>query len=89
MNWISIQLALDVYSAEFEGIVPMLNRWFQLTSTDNMREWVEKFMELKMCPTCLGTRLKKESIWFRVDNRNIAELSDWNLDKLMHWFSRY
>ena len=77
----------DVYSGNFEGIVPMLNRWFNsTTSTDNMREWVEQFMELKMCPTCLGTRLKKESIWFRIDNRNIAELSDWNLDKLMQWF---
>ncbi|TKK65717.1 excinuclease ABC subunit UvrA [Ilyomonas limi] len=78
----------DVYSGDFEGIVPMLNRWFNSsTSTDHMREWVEQFMELKMCPTCLGTRLKKESVWFRVDNRNIAELSDWNLDKLAHWFA--
>ena len=51
-----------------------------------MREWVEQFMELKMCPTCLGTRLKKESLWFKVDEKNIAELSDLNLDKLAQWF---
>src|SRR4051794_24223894 len=88
INELDYSKPFDVYSGDFEGIIPMLNRWFNsTTSTDNMRDWVEQFMELKMCPTCLGTRLKKESVWFRVDNRNIAELSDWNLDKLMEWFT--
>ena len=78
----------DMYSGEFEGIIPMLNRWFNSsTSTDNMREWVEKFMELKTCPTCLGTRLKIESSWFKVDNQNISQLSDKDLDKLFAWFA--
>ncbi len=77
----------DMYSGEFEGIIPMLNRWFNSsTSTDNMREWVEKFMELKTCPTCLGTRLKIESSWFKIDNQNISQLSDKDLDKLFLWF---
>ncbi len=77
----------DIYSGEFEGIIPMLNRWFNSsTSTDHMREWVEKFMQLKTCPTCLGTRLKRESVWFRVDNQNISQLSDKDLDKLFLWF---
>ncbi len=75
------------YEGEFEGIVPMLKRWFSGTgSTDVMREWVEKFMELKTCPACNGARLKKESLWFKIDERNIAELSNMNLDKLMFWF---
>jgi len=75
------------YEGEFEGIVPMLKRWFAGTgSTEGMREWVEKFMELKTCPVCNGARLKKESLWFKVDERNISELSDMNLDKLMRWF---
>ena len=77
----------DMYSGEFEGIIPMLNRWFNSsTSTDNMREWVEKFMELKTCSTCLGTRLKRESSWFKIDNENISQLSDKDLDKLFVWF---
>jgi excinuclease ABC subunit A len=76
------------YEGEFEGIIPMLKRWFNGTgSTESMREWVEKFMELKTCPTCKGTRLKKESLWFKVDNKNIAELSELNLDKLLLWFN--
>ncbi len=69
--------------------IPMLNRWFNSsTSTDHMREWVEKYMELKTCPTCLGTRLKRDSVWFRVDNQNISQLSDIDLDKLFVWFER-
>ena len=78
----------DMYSGEFEGIIPMLNRWFNSsTSTDNMREWVEKFMELKTCPTCLGTRLKRESSWFKINEQNISQLSDKDLDKLHVWFA--
>jgi len=70
-----------------EGIIPMLKRWFTGSgTTEAMREWVEKFMELKTCSTCNGNRLRKESLWFKVDEKNIAELSSMNLDKLAVWF---
>ena len=39
------------------------------------------------CPTCNGTRLRKESLWVKVADKNIAELSNMNLDKLMLWFT--
>ncbi len=76
------------YEGEFEGVIPMLKRWFSGSgSSESVREWVEQFMELKTCPTCNGARLRKESLWFKVDKKNIAELSELNLDKLMTWFS--
>lgn len=75
------------YEGEFEGIVPMLKRWFSGTnSSETLREWVEKFMELRTCNSCNGARLKLESRWFKVDEKNIAELSNLNLDKLHAWF---
>lgn len=78
----------DPYSGEFEGIIPMLKRWFGSTSsTETMREWTEKYMELKRCPSCEGARLRKESLWFKIDEKNIAELSNLNLDKLQVWFT--
>ena len=78
----------DPYSTSFEGIIPMLKRWFAgVNSTETMREWVEKFMELKNCPTCDGQRLRKESLWFKIDEKNIADLSNLNLDKLQVWFA--
>jgi excinuclease ABC subunit A len=76
------------YTGSYEGIIPMLKRWFSSpNSTEALREWVENFMDLADCTTCNGTRLKKESLWFKVDEANIAELSNLNLDKLMLRFN--
>ncbi len=75
------------YTGSYEGIIPMLKRWFSSpNSNEALRAWVEKYMQLADCTTCNGTRLKKESLWFKVDDRNIAELSAMNLDNLAAWF---
>jgi excinuclease ABC subunit A len=76
----------QVYTEEYEGIIPQLKRWFAGGTSESLREWVEQFMELKTCPECQGARLRKESLWFKVDGKNISELSGLNLDKLMNWF---
>jgi len=78
----------DTYTGSYEGIIPMLKRWFSSSySTDTLRSWVEKFMQLKTCSSCNGKRLKKESLWFKIDNYDISELSNLNLDKLLLWFT--
>jgi excinuclease ABC subunit A len=76
----------QVYTTEYEGLIPQLKRWFAGGTSDALREWVEQFMELKTCTTCNGARLKIESLWFKVAEKNIAQLSELNLDKLMAWF---
>jgi excinuclease ABC subunit A len=76
-----------VSNTEFEGLIPMLKRWFASSSSDSLHDWVGKYMDLKTCDSCDGTRLRKESLWFRIDKKNIAELSNMNLDKLAVWFS--
>lgn len=77
----------DIYTGSYEGIIPMLKRWFSSPhSTEALREWVQQFMTMKPCTTCNGARLKKESLWFKVADRNIAELSNMNLDNLYAWF---
>jgi excinuclease ABC subunit A len=86
LDFDSISPDANMYTEEFEGIVPQLKRWFAASSSDSVRQWTEKFMELKTCSTCDGARLKKESLWFKVDEKNISELSEHNLDKLMLWF---
>ncbi len=76
------------YATEYEGIVNMLKRWFASTSTNEaLRDWVEKFMKLKPCETCDGTRLRKESLWFKIDEKNIAQLSNMDMDQLGEWFA--
>ena len=77
----------EIFTGSYEGIVPMLKRWFSSSnSSEGLRSWVEKFMVLAPCGSCNGARLKKESLWFKFDNRNIAELSNLNLDNLAAWF---
>lgn len=76
----------QVYTTEYEGLIPQLKRWFAGGTSDAVREWVEQFMELKTCSSCNGARLKIESLWFKVAEKNISELSELNLDKLMLWF---
>ena len=76
------------YSGEYEGVVNMIKRWFgSSTTTDSLRAWVEKFMQLKVCTECNGKRLKKESLWFKVDEKDIADLSNLDLNKLLDWFT--
>jgi len=70
----------------FEGVVNMLQRWFANPYSESIRDWSEDYMIMKPCDSCGGARLKKESLWFKVNGRNIAELGDMNLDNLAAWF---
>ncbi len=76
----------EPYATEYEGVVNMVRRYFNDTSSDYVRNWAEGFMQLSSCPECNGTRLKKESLMFKVDGRNIAELGNLNLANLAEWF---
>jgi excinuclease ABC subunit A len=69
----------------YEGVVRMVIRWFNDSHSDAIREWAETFMLLDTCPTCAGTRLKKDSLWFKVAGRNISELGDMDLDRFGAW----
>ncbi len=77
----------QVVQHNYEGIVNMVMRWFTETSSEGVRTWAEKFMVLNPCPECNGARLRKESLWFKLDGKNIADLSDKSLQELMDWFA--
>ncbi len=74
------------YANEYEGVVNMVRRYFNDSSSDHVRTWAEGFMQLSTCPECNGARLKKESLHFKVDEKNISELGEMDLDKLQVWF---
>jgi excinuclease ABC subunit A len=76
----------NMYSGDFEGVVNQVKRWFATSTSEAIQRWAEGFMQLTTCKTCKGTRLKKESLWFKVDNKNIAELSNIDLVELIKWF---
>src|SRR5690606_6090476 len=72
---------------EYEGVLNMMLRWFNESTSDYIRNWAEQFMVLDVCPECEGTRLKKESLWFKVAGKNIAEYAQMPLSILYENFS--
>ncbi|GAB4008939.1 excinuclease ABC subunit UvrA [Spirosoma migulaei] len=76
----------DYYSFKFEGIVNFLKRQ-QENSTDKIQEWLKDFMVIKSCPECQGARLKKESLYFKIDQKNISELARMDISELTEWFT--
>jgi excinuclease ABC subunit A len=73
------------WSTRFEGIINFLQKQKD-EGSDNIRKWVEDFTTTKICPECEGSRLKKESLHFKIDNRNIAQLAELNINELQKWF---
>jgi excinuclease ABC subunit A len=73
------------YTVEFEGIIHFLKGQME-SDSDNIRTWIEEFTQTTMCPECNGYRLKKESLHFKIDGKNIGELSVLDINKLAAWF---
>ena len=75
------------YSMNFEGIINFINNQLSESST-GLRKWAGSFTNTINCQTCNGARLKKESLNFRIDGMNIADLSNLELSALGEWFGR-
>jgi excinuclease ABC subunit A len=78
----------STYSLNFEGIVSFINSQHAESAPAGIMKWVSSFMNKIDCPECGGTRLKKESLFFRIGGKNIAELSNMGLTGLSSWFDR-
>lgn len=70
----------------FEGIINFVSRHSE-ESTAGIQRWAQSFMNKKTCPTCAGTRLKKEAHYFKIDQKHIGELAQMDLIELANWFS--
>ncbi len=74
------------FTTEFEGILPMVKRRHSEASSDSMREEFEKYMSIKPCTSCHGTRLRPESLAIRVGDLNIHELTCLTIGEALHFF---
>ena len=74
------------YQITFEGIIRMLEEQQERRNDEGMDD-MENYRVLKTCPTCEGARLKKESLHFKVDDKNIFELSSMDIITLRDWFT--
>jgi len=73
------------YSIEFEGIINIINKQYQENNSKAVERWASSFMNKVKCPSCNGSRLKKEALYFKIDDKSIAEISEMDIDKLYKW----
>jgi excinuclease ABC subunit A len=59
---------VTIYKHRFEGLMKMLERWYEDTSSNNIRDWVESYMVTGECEVCRGGRLRKESLAVRLED---------------------
>lgn len=74
------------YKIEFEGIAAFIKNQYDDNASASLRRWAKDFMDEVGCPECHGARLKKESLYFKINDKNIAELSTMDIAELTAWF---
>ncbi|QYJ67955.1 excinuclease ABC subunit UvrA [Flavobacterium litorale] len=74
------------YKIDFEGISSFIKNQYDESGSASIKRWAKEFMDEVKCPTCEGTRLKKESLYFKVNGLNIAELANMDIADLADWF---
>lgn len=70
----------------FEGVIPNVERRYRETSSDYIREQMEKYMAQQDCPTCNGHRLKEESLAVKIDSLHIGEVTAFSIEEAEQFF---
>jgi excinuclease ABC subunit A len=71
---------------DFEGVAPFLESTFHNNDSASLRRWAKEYMDKITCPECDGARLTKESLYFRINEKSIADLATMDIDQLAEWF---
>ena len=75
------------YRAPFEGVIPTLERRYNETKSQGMRDFYEMYMSDRECPECHGARLKPEVLAVKIGDKNINELTDMSIDKIKNYLN--
>lgn len=73
------------YKVSFEGIIDYITRLSTGKDEEESQKFKTQVFEDRICPVCEGARLKKESLFFKIDNKNISEIARFSLQKLSEW----
>jgi excinuclease ABC subunit A len=73
------------FRTPFEGVIGNLERRYNETNSDYMRERIAEFMTENVCPTCGGARLRKEALAVTIDGVNIVEVTQWPVIRSLEW----
>ena len=75
------------YSIDFEGIANFIESQYKNAESTSIKRWAKEYMDKVTCPVCKGSRLKKESLFFKVNDKNISELAHFDISDLAIWFN--
>jgi excinuclease ABC subunit A len=75
------------YEIDFEGIVNFIENQFQESDSTSIKRWASNYMNEISCSVCHGKRLKKESLFFKIDGKDISEVAQLDIDELALWIS--
>ncbi|MGE6630182.1 excinuclease ABC subunit UvrA [Bacillus sp. NPDC077027] len=73
---------------EFEGVLRNIERRYKETSSDYIREQMEKYMANQPCPTCKGYRLKKETLAVLINGKHISEMTDLSVSDALDFYQK-
>lgn len=85
VHYVSRDGRKSTYKTPFEGIIGNLNRRYQETQSEFIRERIQEFMAERPCPACKGRRLRKEALAVTIGDRNIIEVTSWPVVKTLSW----
>ncbi len=74
------------YKIDYEGISHFIKNQFEEAGSTSIKRWAKSYMDKVVCPTCEGSRLRKESLNFKIDEKNIAELAHLDISELADFF---
>ena len=74
------------YKIDFEGVVHFIQNTYDASETTSLKRWAKEYMDKIACPECEGSRLRKESMYFKVNSKNIAQLAQMDIIELAGWF---
>jgi len=73
------------YMMTYEGVIKYIDAQKDDNPSQKAQKWANQFVRETTCPECNGQRLKKESLYFRIDNKNISELARLDISELSQW----
>ncbi|MGB3607210.1 excinuclease ABC subunit UvrA [Psychroserpens sp.] len=75
------------YNIDFEGVANFIESQYANAETTSLKRWAKDYMDKVQCPACEGSRLRKESLYFKVNGLSIAELANKDIVDLAAWFN--
>ena len=77
---------MSTFTASFDGIINFIIEQNDENASPAIKRWATSFMNETQCPECHGARLKKEALYFKINDKNISEVAEMNIVNLAQWF---